>query len=86
MTTPAITYENVFASILSMDSYNREINQGVFLPNAAAPEIGKLIGDTTIIWRARDPDTGFYAVAYKHNTTGNIVISSRGTDDLEIAA
>jgi hypothetical protein len=84
MTTPAITYENVFASILSMDAYNRTVNQGVFLanagPNDAAPNTP--IGDYTILGSDIDSDTGFYAVAYKHNTTGEIVISYRGTDDL----
>lgn len=39
----ATTYQGVFTSILAMDSYNRNNNQGVFLVGAAAKDIAALI-------------------------------------------
>ncbi|MBN8649394.1 MAG: hypothetical protein J0L55_15675, partial [Caulobacterales bacterium] len=91
------TYNDVFTSILAMDSYHRNYNQGVFLdsPGAASdddPEGNNQIGNVKIIDRYVDKSKSFYAVAYEYTAAvdghqiGDIVISYRGTDQISLAA
>ena len=69
--------QDLFLSILAMDSYNRGYNAGV----NGLGEIGSQLGDATISTVSTGPNafaTGFYAVSYSWN--GKTVISYRGTD------
>src|SRR3954468_20211656 len=78
--------DNLFKAILAMDSYNRGYKEGVKLEDGSAV-VGTILGNVTIIqqrgFRLDDPDViaGFYAVAYQDNTTDEITVSYRGTDE-----
>jgi hypothetical protein len=68
-------------AILAMDVYNRGYDSGI----SNLDEEGEFakIGGYSIIQEISQSDwfnTGFYAIAYKHDTTGKIIISYRGTD------
>ena len=89
MTTPS---NDLMNAILSMDAYNRSINEGVFPVSGVAgsknswtedDSIGKIVGDWKVISVSDKDDyasQSFYAIAYQSMSTGEIVISYRGTD------
>jgi hypothetical protein len=83
-----VAYNELLYSILSMDVYHRDNNQGVFHPNPGANDDtnGISVSDYKIIASEVSTDKSFYAVAYKHAVTGEIVISYRGTDAFKIGA
>jgi hypothetical protein len=71
-------------AILSMDSYNRGYGAGI---SDLAQSTGTKIDTWEITKNADDSqalktafNAGFYAIAYKNTTTGETVISYRGTD------
>lgn len=74
-------------AILAMDSYNRSYNEGILnVPG------NNQLGNVTIISDSedlgflqgtkirKDIPIGFYAIAYKDNTTNKVTIAYRGTD------
>jgi hypothetical protein len=75
--SPELTY-----AILSLDSYNRGYDEGV----SDLGGIGSMVGNYVIVDQSAigpltpEVAASFYAVAYK-DSSGNIVISYRGTDD-----
>jgi hypothetical protein len=74
----AVSEQDLFLAILSMDSYNRGYGQGMILE-------GNSIGSANISVQSdideESPEVaaGFYAIAYNWN--GKTVISYRGTDE-----
>jgi hypothetical protein len=78
-----ITYDDVFAALLSMDVYNRTIKQGVFINTVdpIADASGKQIGNATVIKFEEDRGKSFNAIAYE--VGGTIFIDYRGTDDFD---
>ena len=69
----------LFLSILAMDSYNRGYGEGIEGLGGAGTQIGNAtIKDSDI--PAYSEQAGFYAVAYNWN--GQTVISYRGTDNI----
>jgi len=75
-------------AILSMDSYNRGYNAGIVFGtdpnNSEAVDGVTQIGNETVYQSANTADAqniGFYAIAYQDDTTGDITISYRGTDE-----
>ncbi len=83
--TPPPTYDDLFLSILSMDSYSRNNNQGVFMPSAPDDDSsGIVIGNAEIIGSTVDAEHSFYAIAYRLSD-GTIVVDYRGTDDLNFS-
>lgn len=85
-----------FLSILAMDFYNRGYSQGIKFnesdPNVGVNEIGRQLGNATIISQSDvDGDSpgltaGFYAIAYDVGSVegfaaGERVVSIRGTDE-----
>ena len=71
-------------AILAMDSYNRGYGSGI---KSLSDAKGVTIGDwkieetaETLLVPGAAFNAGFYALAYKHADTGEVVISYRGTD------
>jgi hypothetical protein len=89
---PSDPKADLIYAILAMDAYNRGYGSGVtklFVPEFdangnATNEV--TIGNYSIIRQSNTATTsaafaaGFYAIAYKNTTTGETVISYRGTD------
>jgi hypothetical protein len=74
-----VTQTNLFYAILALDSYNRRPNPSVGGFGGA----GSAVGSVTILnvpVPLSAEAASFYAVAYQ-DSSGNIVISYRGTDD-----
>jgi hypothetical protein len=73
-----VTQTNLFYAILALDSYNRGPNPSVGVLGGA----GSAVGSVTIL-NVPVPlgaeAASFYAAAYQ-DSSGNIVISDRGTD------
>ena len=81
--------QDLFLSILAMDSYNRGYDQGTLIGSGDSTsnqnEIGRQIGYATIT--AQDISSaakavGFYALSYEWN--GQTVISYRGTNQITV--
>lgn len=80
-----VSDDALFLSILSMDVYNRTMNQGVFADGDDT--IGTQVGDATIIYVSDMVDEqqhSFHAIAYRL-TDGRVVIDYRGTDNLNFS-
>lgn len=68
-------------AILAMDAYNRGYGSGI-AGLEDKPNISRL-GDWAVYDTKGDAEaiaSGFYALAYKHADTGEVVISYRGTN------
>jgi hypothetical protein len=70
-------------AILAMDSYNRGYGSGI--TDLGTSGATAKVGGWSILTTATDEldgsfTAGFYAIAYKNATTGETVISYRGTD------
>jgi hypothetical protein len=78
-----ITYDDIFAALLSMDVYNRTTNQGVFVSStdAVADSPDTTVGNAKILKVAEDENQSFHAIAYQ--VGGKIYIDYRGTDDFD---
>ncbi len=85
--------DTLFKAILAMDSYNRGYNYGIdlnirnangdIIQQSDAPDITH-IGNATVYKNLGNADAqniGFYGIAYTLSS-GNVVISYRGTDSL----
>lgn len=77
---------DVFLSLLALDSYNRGYGQNVLLnagdSTSGQDEAGRQIGNATILnvdLPSGSVAAGFYAIAYDWN--GQTIISYRGTDE-----
>lgn len=77
-----MTVSTQILSVLSLDSYGREINAGLIDPTSETPGLQGNLGSISYLGSSRDflPATGsgFYATVYSVN--GEIVIAFRGTD------
>ncbi len=75
----------VFRAILAMDSYNRgynpKITEGLGGENS---QIGNVIitDESNTDESSQEFQANFYAVAYRDNSTGEKIISYRGTDNI----
>jgi hypothetical protein len=78
-----ITYDDVFAALLSMDVYNRTTNQGVFIDpsDSVADTADERVGNAKIVYSSIDRAKSFHAIAY--DVDGTIFIDYRGTDDFD---
>lgn len=68
-------------ALLAMDVYNRGYGSGI-VDLGDKPNVNRL-GDWTVYDAKGDVEArsaGFYALAYKHADTGEVVISYRGTN------
>ena len=79
--------DRLFNAILAMDSYNRGYDRAIKLDrNPDGGSEGLLLGNVTIYQESdrnlNSPSVaaGFYAIAYQDNTTQQVTISYRGTD------
>lgn len=71
----SILHRDVFISLISLDSYNREYNRGVNI-DRTTPHLG----NASFLLDSVDVDNSFYARAYSYN--GQVFISYRGTDQM----
>ena len=78
--------QDLFLSILAMDSYNRGYDAGI---NGLSQDSGTRIGNAFVSLNADDVggvarSAGFYALSYEWN--GQTVISYRGTNPFNVQA
>jgi hypothetical protein len=70
------TWGDLILAILSLDAYNRGYGPGMIFPNNS-DLAGTKIGGAEILDTFGDPNTSFYAIAYRWGD--KTVISYRGT-------
>ena len=77
--------DKLFNAILAMDAYNRGYNQGIMgiADNAAIGNV-TVLRESEILAGSAGVNASFYAIAYQDNTTHQVTISYRGTDQFPL--